>query len=273
VEAFASVVESKRVIDSDLAELLIHGTSIGGARPKCLLDYGGLPTVAKFSLSIDYYPVIKLEAVAMQLAKLIGLNVAETQYTQVANRDVLLIKRFDRVLDGNKIFRRLMLSGLSLLGLDEMEARYASYVDLADLIRQRFANPKEQLRELFQRLVFNVLIGNTDDHARNHSAFWNGNDLALTPAYDLCPQQRVGREASQAMQIDGAQGNFSTVSNVLSIHRKFLLTEIEAKQLIERQIDIIQENWLQLATEVELSEADVKTVAGSVILSDFALNG
>lgn len=98
----------------------------------------------------------------------------------------------------------MMLSGLSLLGLDEMEAKYARYPLLADLIRKSFTDPQGSLKELFSRLIFNVLIGNTDDHARNHAAFWDGDYLCFTPAYDLCPQLRVGREATQAAAADDA---------------------------------------------------------------------
>jgi len=84
-----------------------------------------------------------------------------------------------------------------------MMARYASYEDLAELIRHRFKDARATLRELFSRLAFNILCGSTDDHARNHSAFWDGQALALTPAYDICPQPRTGNEASQAMLIAG----------------------------------------------------------------------
>ncbi len=96
-----------------------------------------------------------------------------------------------------------MVSALTLFGLDEMMARYASYETLAEIIRHRFVEPKDTLRELFSRLVFNILCGNNDDHARNHAAFWKGDSLTLTPAYDICPQARTGNEASQAMLIAG----------------------------------------------------------------------
>lgn len=92
-----------------------------------------------------------------------------------------------------------MVSALTLLELEEMMARYASYEDLATIIRHRFTSPKEALRELFGRMALNILCGNTDDHARNHAAFWNGKDLSLTPAYDICPQARTGGEGTQAI--------------------------------------------------------------------------
>ena len=84
-----------------------------------------------------------------------------------------------------------------------MIAQYASYETFAEIIRHRFTNPRKSLEEVFSRLVFNILCGNTDDHARNHAAFGDGKDLTLTPAYDICSQNRAGNEASQAMLICG----------------------------------------------------------------------
>ena len=135
----------------------------------------------------------------MRLAHIAGLNVAPVELARVANKDVLLIERFDHQQKGEDWSRKAMISALTLLGLDEMMAQYASYETLAEIIRYRFIDPKNTLRELFSRLAFNILCGNTDDHARNHAAFWDGHSLTLTPAYDICPQGCAGNEASQAM--------------------------------------------------------------------------
>ena len=96
---------------------------------------------------------------------------------------------------------------------------------LAEIIRHRFVNPKATLRELFSRIVFNILCGNTDDHARNHAAFWDGHQLALTPAYDICPQSRSSQQASQAMLIRGAERT-SQVGVCIAAASVFLLSEI-----------------------------------------------
>ncbi len=116
-----------------------------------------------------------------------GLNVAPVRLVQANGKEVLLVKRFDRTRTDKGWTRRAMVSALTMFGLSEMQVRYASYRDLADMIRARFTEPKETLRELFGRMVFNVLAGNTDDHARNHAAFWDGASLSPTPAYDICP--------------------------------------------------------------------------------------
>src|SRR3546814_10321073 len=106
-----------------------------------------------------------------------------------------------------------------MLGLDEMMARYASYQDLAEIVRHRFTDPSATLRELFARIVFNILCGNTDDHARNHAAFWDGATLTLTPAYDICPPGRTGQEATQAMLISGNNRSEEHTSELQSLMR------------------------------------------------------
>ncbi len=185
----------------DLA--LLHGSSVGGARPKALLHDDARDLIAKFSSSTDTYAVVKGEFAAMELARRAGLDVASVDLVRVMGRDVLLVERFDRVPGTRR--RRALVSALTILGLDELMARYASYADLAQIVRERFTGARATLRELFARITFNILTGNSDDHARNHAAFWDGEWLTLTPAYDLCPQPRGGGETSQAMLI-GADG-------------------------------------------------------------------
>ncbi len=93
--------------------------------------------------------------------------------------------------------RRALVSALTMFELDEMMARHASYELLAEIIRLGFQKPREDLRELFGRLTFSILCGNTDNHAPNHTAFWDGKNLRPTPTYDVCPQSRSGEEAGQ----------------------------------------------------------------------------
>jgi serine/threonine-protein kinase HipA len=149
----------------------------------------------------------------------------------------------------------MMVSALTLLELDEMMARYASYENLATIIRHRFTEPKQTLRELYSRMVFNVLCGNTDDHARNHAAFWDGSHPTLTPAYDICPQARTGAEANQAMLILGDEKR-SQIALCLKAAPSFLLNEVEAKTMVKDQIHVIKNRWSSICNEAKLSEVD-----------------
>ncbi len=251
----AERVENGVPLTPELDQALFHGSSIGGARPKALIQDQGKKYVAKFSSSTDLYNVIKAEFIAMGLAALAGLNVAPVKLARVANKDVLLIERFDRIPQGSDWSRNAMVSALTVLGLDDMMARYASYETLAEIIRHRFTDPKDTLKELFSRLVFNILCGNTDDHARNHAAFWNGKELTLTPAYDICPQGRTGNEASQAMLISD-DNNLSQLKTCLEAAHNFLLSEEEARAIFEKLITSIENHWEAICDEAELSEVD-----------------
>ena len=164
-------------------------------------------------------------------------------------------KSLDRKKKSEGWTRRMMVSALTLLELDEMMARYASYENLATIIRHRFTEPKETLRELYSRIVFNVLCGNTDDHARNHAAFWDGTRPALTPAYDICPQARTGRQANQAMLILGEEKQ-SQIPLCLKAAPVFLLNEADAKGIVKDLIKAIKERWSAVCEEAKLSEVD-----------------
>lgn len=251
----AALVEQGVPLTPELDQAFHHGTSIGGARPKALIGHGDRKYIAKFSSSTDLYSVVKAEFIAMRLAALAGLNVAPVSLVQAANKDVLLIERFDRIRTDKGWRRKAIVSALTLLGLDEMMARYASYEDLAEIVRHQFKNASATLKELFSRLVFNILCGNTDDHARNHAAFWDGEMLSLTPAYDICPQGRTGNEATQAMLISG-DNRLSQFRVCLAAAHNFLLSQQEASDIIEHQVSVIETNWADVCDEANLSQTD-----------------
>jgi serine/threonine-protein kinase HipA len=253
--ASAERVEKGIPLTPELDLALFHGSSIGGARPKALIQDQGAKYVAKFSSNSDLYSVVKAEFIAMRLAALAGLDAAPVKLVKAAKKEVLLIERFDRLPKGDKWSRRAMVSALTLLQLDEMMARYASYETLAEIIRHRFTDPRQTLREMFARLVFNILCGNTDDHARNHAAFWDGKVLSLTPAYDICPQGRTGNEASQAMRISG-DNNLSQLKTCLETAHNFLLSPSEAREIFDHMITVIETHWEAVCEEAELSESD-----------------
>lgn len=251
---------------------MFHGSSIGGARPKALVEEAYRKFVAKFSSSSDLYSVVKAEFIAMRLAALAGLDVAPVKLAQAANKNVLLVERFDRKKMQKGWSRKAMVSALTLFELDDMMARYASYEIFTEIIRHRFTNPKEALKELFSRLIFNILCGNTDDHARNHAAFWDGQWLTLTPAYDICPQGRSGNEASQAMLITG-ENRMSRISTCLDTAHNFLLSRDEALEIALQQREVIRENWDAVCGEAGLDETTRTLFWGRQFLNSFAFEG
>lgn len=265
-------VERGVPLDSDLDQALLHGSSLGGARPKALIDTDDKKYIAKFPSSNDVYSVVKAEFIAMRLAALAGITAAPVRLVRALDKDVLLIERFDRNKAGNGWRRMAMVSALTLFALDELMARYASYEDLAAIIRRRFDAPTDTLHELFARLVFNVLCGNTDDHARNHAAFWDGRNLRLTPAYDICPQQRAGQEATQAMLVIG-DNRLSKLSVCLEAAPAFLLAPEAAIAIVTHQVTVIRDRWDEVCNEASLSMIDRRLFWRRQFLNPFAFEG
>ena len=265
-------VESGVPLNPDLDTALFHGSSIGGARPKAMIVADDRKYVAKFSSQNDVYSVVKAEYIAMRLAAEVGLNVAPVMLQQAGGKDILLVERFDRVKAERGWQRRAFVSALTLLELDEMMARYASYEELATIVRHRFTVPKETLRELFARMLFNILTGNTDDHARNHAAFWDGRALALTPAYDICPQARAGGEATQAMLIKGGE-RMSQIVLCLAAAPLFLMAERDAVAVAKHQIETIRDRWNAMCAEAALTEVDRNLFWRRQFLNPFAFEG
>ena len=260
----ADTIQAGRPLSPALTVAMLRGTSIGGARPKALIEDGSRRLIAKFSSTTDTYPVEKAESIAMSLAKKVGLNVAGTQLISVGIRDVLLVDRFDRPADGT---RKMMVSALTMLGLRPVDGHYGSYPAIADLIRKRFAAPADTLRELFSRIVFNVVVGNTDDHARNHAAFWDGAMLTLTPAYDIAPQPRSGGEVNQALAI-GRNGDKRSRLEVCELASEaYLLTRLEAKQIIDLQVSIVDSQWDEEADRAGLSGVARSRLRGGAFLN------
>jgi serine/threonine-protein kinase HipA len=268
----AGRVERGEPIPPALDRALFHGSSIGGARPKALIQTETAKYIAKFSATNDTYAVVKAEYVAMRLADRVGLNVATVRLERAAGKDVLLVERFDRTAAAEGWRRRAMVSALTLFGYGELEARHASYETLAEIVRARFAEPQATLRELFGRLVFNVLTGNNDDHARNHAAFWDGVRPVLTPAYDLCPQARNNHEANQAMAIHGEDRR-----SLLEVCRRaapqFQLQDRDAREIIDRQVDIIHDAWEAVCDEAGLDAVNRAFLWRRQFLNAYAFEG
>jgi serine/threonine-protein kinase HipA len=251
---------------------LDNRVGVGGARPKALVDIDGRKWIAKFSLQADHQNVVKAEYVAMRLAAECGLDVAPVRLERAAGTDVLLIERFDRVNVAGGWRRKGIVSALTMLGLDEMMARYASYGELCSVMTEHLVDPGMAMLELFERLVFNVLVGNTDDHARNHAFLWDGCTLSLSPAYDVCPQTRSGGVASQAMLIQ-RDDRSSRLVTCLKAAETFRLTDGEALAIMRRQIGMIGKTWREITEDAGLMIDEKAALAHRAILNAYCVDG
>ncbi|MFE3545410.1 type II toxin-antitoxin system HipA family toxin [Nocardia sp. NPDC059177] len=261
----AELLEAGHDLSPALERALVHGTSIGGARPKAtVVDTDGVEYIAKFSSTSDrVFKVVNAEAMAMDLARRARIDVADTQVVRSLGKDVLLVRRFDR--DGE--FRRHVVSGLTLAAQDEMLARYVTYPDILDVLRRYgdlTANPG---RQLFERIAFNMAISNSDDHARNHAAFWNGTHLRLTPAYDLAPGNRSGETAYQAMAYGRSGERWSSFAALIRTSNVYGVGTREARAIVDNIIDTVNTCFDDAAELARVPAADRQLIRQRLFLN------
>jgi serine/threonine-protein kinase HipA len=203
-----------------IQDLMLIGTSMGGARPKAVVeDEEGL-WIAKFNRPDDRWNNTRVERAMLELAKTAGISVAASRIETIAGKDVLLVKRFDREKTGKGYTKARMISGLTLLRAEDvpqMRERW-SYVLMSEEMRRVVKEPKCDAAELFRRMVFNALISNIDDHPRNHAFIAKERDWRLSPAYDLTPSPMIARDRRDLAMEIGDQGRFANARNRLSKH-------------------------------------------------------
>jgi serine/threonine-protein kinase HipA len=252
-------------------ELLLLCTSMGGARPKVVVqDDDGL-WMAKFNRADDRWNYARVEYAMLRLARQCGINVPESRIEAVGGKDILLVKRFDREKTPEGYTRARMMSGLTVLHSDETnDAREGwSYILLVEEMRRIVAEADKDARELFRRICFNALISNIDDHPRNHALLARNVDWALSPAYDLTPSPVVSLDRRDLALVCGDQGRFANAKNILSQHARFLLQKDEAEKIIadtKAQVG----HWYDTVRACGVSERDAETIRGAFIYPGFS---
>lgn len=258
---------------AQVQDLMLLGTSMGGARPKAVVqDDDGL-WVAKFNRPDDRWNNTRVEHAMLRLARECGIATAESRIEVVGGKDVLLIKRFDREKTSKGYTRARMISGLTLLRADEapeMRTRW-SYVILVEEIRRVVAEPKKDASELFRRICFNALISNIDDHPRNHALIAKDKDWKLSPAYDLTPAPVVAQERRDLAMQCGDMGRYANAKNILSQHARFLLKENEAAKIVGDMKEQIAASWYDTVRATGVSESDAEIIRGAFVYRGFSL--
>ena len=228
-------------------QLIDPGTSLGGARPKAnVVDTDGTLYVAKFPSEKDLENTELIEHFSHQLAAKAGINVAKTRTIRISkNRDLLLSERFDRTKDGRRIH---FASAMSLLGLDDGAGSSTGngYLDIVDFILHGCTDVRQNLRELYRRVAFNVMFGNTDDHFRNHGFLLTPKGWTLSPAYDINP----GAKSHQCLLID-AYTEESDINTLLSASENYMLEREEGTEIIE-EVHAAIKDWRKTATEIQI---------------------
>lgn len=241
----------------DLRLLLAPGSSLGGARPKASVrDRGGHLAIAKFPNPGDEVNTVLWEAVALTLAAKAGIPVPVWRVATVSGKPVLLLRRFDR----EREMRLPFLSAMSMLDAQDNEPR--SYLEFVDVLRQYGAAPKEDMHALWRRIVFSILISNTDDHLRNHGFLWAGPaGWRLSPAYDLnpVPTDIKPRVLSTAIDLDDRTASLKLA---LEVAGYFELGEAEAHK-IAGQVGHAVATWRKQAAKLGLTPAGIDRMASA----------
>lgn len=258
---------------AQVQDLLLLGTSMGGARPKAVVEDEGALWIAKFNSLDDAWNNARVEHAMLVLGRECGLSTAESRIIQVAGRDVLLVKRFDRTPIAAGYARSRMLSALTLLrtGDSHQDRERWSYVLLVEALRQISARPQEDARELFKRVVFNALISNTDDHPRNHAVTASHDEWQLSPAYDLTPFPAVSAERRDLALTMGDFGRYANATNLLSQCARFLLSEQEASRIVDDCEAMVRARWYAVSRREGVSEADCTKISRAFAYDGFRL--
>ena len=261
INASQAVLSESETAD-ELKLLLNEGSPLGGARPKSVVvDHEGHLFIAKFSKGDDEYNIPQGEVLAMKLARLAGIKVANARLLRVEGRSVSLISRFDRIGD-----RRIpFISAMTLLGLEDGDQ--ATYVDIAEVIRMYSSSPTEDLRELWRRVVFNVLVGNLDDHLRNHGFVYDRDGMwRLSPAYDLNPvpfSQGV-RELRTWISEIGPEADLELAR---SVAQHFKLDLNQADEIIV-EVNSVLRRWRSLVSQLGMTSSDAATYESAFQFAD-----
>jgi serine/threonine-protein kinase HipA len=211
----------------------------------------------------------------LRLARKCGINSVESRVESIAGKDVLMVKRFDRAGDESGYTRARMISGLTVLGADDSVTSRErwSYILLAEEMRRIVTEAKQDLRELFRRIVFNALISNTDDHPRNHALVAQDRNWGLSPAYDLTPAPQVGQDRRDLAMICGDQGRFANAANIRLQHARFLLDREEAEKIITEMKQQVANTWHDTVRGCGVSEKDAETIRSAFVYPGFSREG
>jgi serine/threonine-protein kinase HipA len=255
--AAAEHVEEDTETADEINLLLASGSMLGGTRPKASVrDHDGVLAIAKFPHKIDDIKIELWEALALLLASRAGIEVPQSRIEMVGEKPVLVLRRFDR-RGGSRI---PFLTAMSMLGAIDREQR--SYMDIADAIRRYGANASNDLKQLWRRIVFSVLISNTDDHLRNHGFLYQGNNgWTLSPAYDLNPVPVDVKPRILCTAID-IEDTSASLDLALSVADYFDLKPDQAKS-IAAEVGIAVSGWRREAKRAGITDNEINRMASA----------
>ena len=270
----AQTLEENGRLPHEILEELEPGTSMGGARPKVTVEDNHKIWLAKLPEKDDRYNMQRIEFATLSLAREAGLNVCGTRLERVGDLDVLMLERFDRVwnADANAYARYGLVSGLTVVDAEDgwLDRERWSYLLLADELRRWSAEPDEDRRELFRRMVFNAMVTNNDDHPRNHALVRSPAGWRLSPAYDIVPVALVSQERRDLALNAGDYGRAASMYNLLSRCEVFGVSKDEARRQVDTLLDVVRD-WRQRFAAHGIDARTLEMLDGAILPPSFHL--
>lgn len=262
----AMTVDKGTIRNADIRLVLDPGSALGGARPKAVVrDRDGRLLVAKFEKNSDTWPVIRWEAATLSLAREAGIAIPPFELRTVSRKAVLLMQRFDRRAGGARVH---FMSAMSAIGANDHEPGH-SYLELVEVIRQESDAPQRELAELWRRVVFNILVSNTDDHLRNHAFLWEGKGWRLSPAYDMNPTPISVRPRVHQIAIDDDDPTAS-LETAFSTAAQYGISQSDAR-MIAGQVGAAVARWREAAVAVKINKDQLEQMESAFDHADLAL--
>jgi len=264
--AAAQAIEDGRPVAAHLLEQLDPGTSMGGARPKATIEDAQSLWLGKFPARDDRFNLQRVEFATLDLARRCGLNVTQARLQSVGESDVLMLQRFDRDYTDKGYLRFGLVSGLTVLdcGDSHLDRERWSYPLMADNLRRWSDKPEADCAELFRRMVFNAAVTNNDDHPRNHALLRRQRGWRLSPAYDLVPAPVVSLERRDLALTVGDYGRTASIYNLLSQAGRFGLSAEEAREEIDRLVDVVR-HWRDGFHACGVLAEDINYIAPAIL--------
>jgi serine/threonine-protein kinase HipA len=254
LQHIAADIEAGKEVDRSLEPYFFHGSGLGGARPKTLIEHDGRDWIAKFGRDSDLVDMCKVEYASMRMARAAGIDVPDVEMTETARGPVVLVERFDRCADAQHhlVSVASLINKFDITQFDEAAMSYPGILQLGTRIGSRTEGLAE---EIFRRMLFNIGIGNTDDHLRNHAfhKIAGKSEYQLTPGYDIVPN--TGLQGSHAIAL-GAFGNTPSRDNVEAAAHRMGLERDRAVE-IGKEVLAATASWRDYMAEASVTAPDL----------------
>jgi serine/threonine-protein kinase HipA len=254
LQHIAADIEAGREVDPNLSPFFFHGSGLGGARPKTLIEQDDRHWIAKFGRDSDLVDMCKVEYASMIMARAAGIDVPDVAHTETDRGGVMLVERFDRSADGQHhlVSVASLINKFDITQYDESAMSYPGIVQLGKRIGHR---TRGLAASVFRRMLFNIAIGNTDDHLRNHAFYRrsSGTEYILTPGYDIVPN--VGLQGSHAIAL-GAFGSSPSKDNLEAAAHRMGISRKAAQRATE-EVLVVTDDWRTYMKDAGVVASDV----------------